>query len=157
MKRLVFFVFALLLGSSLVAYAQRGMGGGSMGQGGMRQGKGMGQGSMDKSGMGQGHMQQMPMSQSDMNSGAFQMLQQRTAMSSSDLHKLYASSGTHNFGQFASAMLVSKNLGLDYNKVLTGMKNKSLVQTLQSMGVDHDTAKMEMKKAQRNIKTANKR
>jgi hypothetical protein len=50
---------------------------------------------------------------------------------------------------------MSKNLGLDCNKVLAGMKNKSLDQTRQNMGVDHDTARMEMKKAQLNIKTAN--
>jgi hypothetical protein len=59
-----------------------------------------------------------------MNSGTFQRWQQRTGMSASNLKELYTSRGAHNSGQFASAM--SKNLGLDYNKVLTGMKNRSL-------------------------------
>lgn len=138
-----------------------GMSGGVM-EHGQSMGSGMGQdhemgSGMDHASMGQGSMNggQIPMSQSQMQSGALRMLEQRTGMSAADLQQTYASSGARNFGQFTSAMVVSQNLGLDSNKVLSGMKDHSLEQTLQNMGVSHYVATTQIKSAQREIKRAN--
>jgi hypothetical protein len=44
-------------------------------------------------------------------------------MTSDELHQLYGSSGANHFGQFVSAGVFSKNLGLDTNQVLEGLKD----------------------------------
>ena len=75
-------------------------------------------------------------------------------MTSEQLQKLYAQSGAKNFGQFVSAVVVSKNLGLDTQKVLNGLKTASLAQTLQNLGVDKKKAKEEIKKAEKEAKDA---
>jgi hypothetical protein len=49
-------------------------------------------------------------------------------------------------------LVVSKNLGLDTNKVLDGLKTESLGQTLKEMGVSGDKAKAEIRKAKDEIK-----
>ena len=142
-----------------------GMGAGAMGGGGMHGSMGAGgmgggtRGNMGSGGMGNPTRMnggQMPLSQSQMQSGAFRMLQQKTGMTATQLQQTYASSGARNFGQFVSAMVVSKNLGLDSSQVLAGMKNQSLGETLQQMGVSHDSAKTQLRNAKREIKQANK-
>ncbi len=175
---LALFLLAVVPTLALAQMGRGGMGhgGGMMGGGGMGQsmGQGMGQGGMGSgmgsgmdqgsmgSGMGNGSMGQgmnggqMPLSQSEMNSGAFRMLQQRTGLSADNLQQQYASSGARNFGQFASAMVVSKNLGLNSNQVLSGVRNQSLGQTLQNLGVSQGTAKSAIKQSQRELRQADK-
>ena len=139
-----------------------GMGSGSMGSGSMGSGN-MGSGNMGsspRSGMGPmdtSMPHQQPMSQKQMNSGSFQMLQQMTGMDSEHLQQMYANSGAQNFGQFASAVVASHNLNLDQQKVMHGLKTMNLGQTLKGMGVPSETAKAEVKKAERQVKDANKK
>lgn len=134
------------------------MGSGGMGSGGMGSGN-MGSGNMDPnhpSGMDPDSMpRQQPMSQGQMKSGSFQMLQQMTGMDSMQLQQMYSKSGAQNFGQFASAVVVSHNMNLDQHKVMEGLKTMSLGKTLKEMGVPKDTAKAEMKKAEHQVKEAN--
>jgi hypothetical protein len=99
---------------------------------------------------------QQPLKSAQTNSGAFRMLENKTGMTSEQLQQLYASSGAKNFGQFVSAIVVSKNLGLDTNQVLDGLKTQSLGKTLQSLGVSKDAAKDAIKKANREVKDAEK-
>ncbi len=99
---------------------------------------------------------QQPLKDSQINSGAFRMLQTKTSMTSDQLQALYTSSGAKNFGQFTSAVVVSKNLGLDMNAVLEGMKTQSLGKTLQSLGVSPEEAKKAMAQAKKEAKAANK-
>ena len=70
---------------------------------------------------------------------------------------MYASSGAKNYGQFVSAVVVSKNLGLNTQAVLTGLKTKSLGQTLQDLGVSEDKAKAEVKKAEAEVKASKRK
>ncbi len=167
-----------VLAASLVAFGQgrgRGMGG-SMGQGGgMGQGAGMGdmgQGASMGHGQGQGQvgmdrgqgktnsnggmdtMQQRPLKDAQINGGAFRMLEKKTGMTADQLKQMYASSGAKNFGQFASALVVSKNLNLDPAKVLAGLKTQSLGKTIQSLGVDQKTASAEIRKAHKEVRDA---
>jgi hypothetical protein len=100
---------------------------------------------------------QQPLKDSQINGGAFRMLEQRSGMTEDQLKSLYASSGAKNFGQFASAIVVSKNLNLDQNAVLTGLKTQSLGQTLQSLGVAPERAQDAVKQAEREVKAANKK
>jgi hypothetical protein len=100
---------------------------------------------------------QQPMTKGQMKSGGFQMLQQMTGMDSMQLQQMYAHSGAQDFGQFASAMVVSHNMNLDQHKVMDGLKTMNLQQTLQKMGVPKDTAKAEVKKAEHQVKEANKK
>jgi len=99
---------------------------------------------------------QQPLKSAQINSGAFRMLENKTGMTSDQLQQLYASSGAKNFGEFVSAIVVSKNLNLDTNQVLNGLKTQSLGQTLQSLGVSKDAAKDAIKKANREVKDAEK-
>lgn len=103
----------------------------------------------------QAHTQQ-PLKDSQINSGAFRMLEKKTGMTSEELQALYTSSGAKNFGQFTSALVVSKNLGLDQNAVLEGMKTQSLGKTLQSLGVSPEEAKKAIGQAKKEAKQANK-
>ena len=82
------------------------------------------------------------------------MLEKKTGMTQSQLEGLYQSSGAKNFGQFVSAVVVSKNLGLDTNAVLHGMETQSLGQTLKDLGVPENNVKPEIKKAQKEVKSA---
>ncbi len=91
---------------------------------------------------------------SQLNGGAWKMLQDKTGKSSDELKAMYESSGARNLGQFTSAVVVSKNLGLDPNQVLDGLKTKSLGKTLQDLGVESDKAKSEIKKAEAEAKRA---
>ncbi len=84
------------------------------------------------------------------------MLERKTGLSSAQLQIMYTSSGAKNFGEFVSAVVVSKNLRLDTNQVLEGLKTKSLGQTLKDLGVPDDKAKAETKKAKRGIADAKK-
>jgi hypothetical protein len=90
------------------------------------------------------------------NSGSFKMLQEKTGMTSEQLQQLYTNSGARNYGQFVSAVLVSKNLGLDTTQVLDGLKTMSLGETLHSLGVAPDKAKAEIAKAKKQMKDAGK-
>jgi hypothetical protein len=99
---------------------------------------------------------QRPLKDAQINGGAFRMLEKKTGMTSDQLQALYASSGAKNFGQFVSAIMVSKNLGLDTNAVLDGMKTQSLGKTLQSLGVSPEDAKKAMAQAKKEAKAANK-
>lgn len=164
--RLGIVVLALAVG----AFAQHGSHGGGMGNmgGGMGPGNagspGMAgdRGDMGHGSMGDNHGQQgqqngmsqtqQPLRSSQMNGGAFKMLETKTGLSSTQLQQLYQSSGAKNFGQFVSAMVVSKNLGLDYNQVLAGLKTDSLGKTLQSLGVEKSKAKDAIKQANKEIK-----
>jgi hypothetical protein len=92
--------------------------------------------------------------ESQLNGGAWRMLQEKTGKSSDELKAMYESSGATNFGQFTSAVIVSKNLGLDTNQVLDGLKTKSLGTTLRDLGVEPDKAKSEIKKAEAEAKRA---
>ncbi len=170
-------VFVLSLG--VLAFAQHGRGGGTGGGMGSGMGSGnMGSGNMGSGNMGSGHdsmghggsmdrgngndatgegrMSQQPLNDHQVNGGAFRMLEQKFNLSAQQLQDLYKSSGARNFGQFVSAMVVSKNLGLDYNKVLAGLKTASLGQTLQDLGVSKDKAKSEIKRANQEIKDQEK-
>jgi len=84
------------------------------------------------------------------------MLETKTGMTSEELQALYTSSGARNFGAFTSALVVSKNLGLDQNAVLEGMKTQSLGKTLQSLGVSPAEAKKAEAQAKKEAKAANK-
>ena len=173
-------LLVFLLAGSLLAWAQgsKGMGGGMQGGGmsggqkgngpGMGSGSGnMGSGNMGSGRMGSGHSpmdpmdanmpHQQPMTQGQMKSGSFQMLQQMTGMDPAHLQQMYADSGAQNFGQFASAVVVSHNMNLDQHKVMDGLKTMNLGQTLKKMGVPSDTAKAEVKKAEHQVKEANKK
>jgi hypothetical protein len=103
----------------------------------------------------QAHSQQS-LKDSQINGGAFRMLENKTGMTSDELQALYASSGAKNFGQFVAAVIVSKNLNLDMNAVLDGLKTQSLGQTLQSLGVSPEDAKKAMAQAKKEAKAANK-
>jgi hypothetical protein len=99
---------------------------------------------------------QQSLKDAQINGGAFRMLETKTGMTSDQLQALYASSGAKNFGQFVSAIVVSKNLGLDMNAVLSGLKTQSLGQTLQSLGVSPEDAKKAIGQAKKDAKAANK-
>jgi hypothetical protein len=144
MRKLVLFVLVLLTAGSISAFAQHYVEGPDI-SGTMGLGLGLGPDSLQK-----------PLSKSEIKSGAFHMLEQETGMSQPDLQKLYTSSGARYFQEFASAMLVSKHLGLNYQQVLLGLKKKSLRQTIQKLGVSHDIAKAEIRKARHEVKAANK-
>ena len=103
----------------------------------------------------QAHTQQ-PLKDSQINGGAFKMLETKTGMTSEQLQALYASSGAKNFGQFVSGVVVAKNLGLDTNAVLEGLKTQSLGKTLQSLGVSPEDAKKAEAQAKKEAKAANK-
>ena len=139
------------------------MGQGQMGQGQMGQGQGMGQGQMDQDRtqrrdqmQKQDRMHQGPLTDKQMQSGSWRMLEQKTGMTSDQLKQLYDSSGVKSYGQFVSAVVVSKNLNLDTNQVLDGVKAKPLGEVLQDMGVSSAKVKEEMKKAHTQIKEADK-
>ncbi len=100
---------------------------------------------------------QRALKESQINSGAFRMLQEKTGKSSEELQQMYTSSGAKNFGQFTSAVMVAKNLNLDTTAVLEGLKTKSLGQTLKDMGVAEETASAEIAKAKKQAKKANKK
>ena len=108
-------------------------------------------------GPGSHHDAQQPLNDHQINGGAFRMLERRTGMTADQLKTLYASSGAHNFGQFASAVVVSKNLDLDTNRVLDGLKTQSLGRTLQALGVAPDKAKDAARRAEREVKESEKR
>ena len=99
---------------------------------------------------------QQSLKDSQINGGAFRMLEKKTGMTSEQLQALYASSGAKNFGQFVSAVVVAKNLGLDTNAVLDGLKTQSLGATLQSLGVSPEDAKKAIGQAKKEAKAANK-
>jgi hypothetical protein len=160
-----------LLFASLSAFAQRGghAGGGAMGGppagvgGGAGSNIGHSVGSAPDTHQGQPsdksskpNQEQRPLKDSQINSGAFKMLEKKTGMTADQLQAMYTSSGAKNFGQFVSAVVVSKNLGLDTTKVLDGLKTGSLGQTLQNLGVPEDKAKEAMKKANDEAKNAEK-
>jgi hypothetical protein len=105
-------------------------------------------------GGGQSEHTQQPLKSSQLNSGAFRMLEQKTGMTQAQLETMYRSSGAKNFGEFTSAVVVSKNLGLDTNAVLRGLETQSLGETLKSLGVPPKNVKPEIKKAQADVKTA---
>lgn len=94
--------------------------------------------------------------QEQLEGGAWRMLQDKTGKGSEELQAMYEGSGARNFGQFASAVIVSKNLGLNTEQVLEGIKTKSLGETLKDMGVAPETAKAEIKKARKQAKEAGK-
>jgi hypothetical protein len=167
-------LLALILSCSVLVWAQGGMGGGgrsgggmSGGQGGSGSGMGSGSGNMGSGNMGSAQPSMMdpdatmprqePMTQGHMKSGSFQMLQQMTGMDPEHLQQMYTHSGAQNFGQFASAVVVSRNMNLDQHKVMEGLKTMSLGKTLKEMGVPKDTAKAEIKKAEHQVKEANKK
>jgi len=83
------------------------------------------------------------------------MLEQKTGKNSAELQAMYAASGAKNFGQFVSAVVVSKNLGLDTDQVLTGLKTRSLGQTLQDLGVPKDKAGVAVKQAKKEANAKN--
>jgi len=97
---------------------------------------------------------QQPLKDAQINGGAFRMLEQKTGMTQDQLKALYGSSGAKNFGEFTAAIVVSKNLGLDTNKVLDGIKTESLGQALKDLGVAPDQAKSEIKKAKSEVKAS---
>ncbi len=160
-------VLAFVLAAAVAAFAQGRSGGHAGGPppgmgAGMGNSSGHGSGDMGpsnhgNSNTGPGNMSQtqQPLKSSQINGGAFRMLEKRTGMTSQQLQQLYQSSGARNFGQFVSAIVVSKNLGLDTNQVLNGLKTMSLGKTLQSLGVSSKDSKDAIKKADREIKDAN--
>ena len=97
---------------------------------------------------------QEPLRDAQLKGGAFRMLERKTGMSSDELKALYASSGVKNFGAFTSALVVSKNLGLDSQAVFNGLKTQSLGKTLKSLGVEPSKAKDEIRRANEEIKSA---
>lgn len=164
-------LFAFVLVASLLTWAQGKPGGGGHPGGGPPSGAGMGNSGMGSShsDMGgrpadagrpsdagsQAHTQQS-LKDSQINSGAFRMLEKKTGMTSDQLQALYASSGAKNFGQFVSAIVVAKNLNLDMNAVLNGLKTQSLGQTLQSLGVSPEDSKKAQAQAKKEVGQAKK-
>ncbi len=161
-------LLVVVLALSVAAFAQRGSHGGGMsgsaggGMGDMGASHGdMGSTHGQAGDHGQGQSQQgmsqtqQPLKQSQINGGAWKMLEQKTGLTSDQLQAAYQSSGAKNFGQFVSAMVVSKNLGLDYTQVLAGLKTQSLGNVLQSMGVSKSQSKDAIKKANAEVKAAN--
>ena len=163
-------LIVFLLASSLAAFGQ-GKSGSHPGGGPPSSMPGMGSGTGVGSGTGMGHagnapgstnhpsgmsQMQQPLRTEQINGGAFRMLEKKTGMTSDQLQQMYASSGAKNFGQFVSAMVVSKNLGLDPTQVLAGLKTQSLGQTLQSLGVSKSSAKSSIKKANQEVKDSEK-
>ncbi len=155
-------VLAFVLVAAVAAFAQHGGGhaggppagmGGSMGHGHSDMGPSSNSTGKGSTGMSQ---TQQPLKQSQINGGAFRMLEKKTGMTSPELQQLYQSSGAKNFGQFVSAIVVSKNLGLDTNTLLTDLKTMSLGQALQKMGVSSQQSKAAIKQANQEIKDANK-
>ena len=154
------------LAGSLAAFGQGHSGGHAggppSGTGNMGPGAEMGHAggmSGDHGSMGQSHQMsqtQQPLKSAQIDGGAFRMLEKKTGMTSAQLQALYASSGAKNFGQFVSAVVVSKNLGLDTTAVLNDLKTQSLGQTLQTLGVDKSKAKDQIKKANQEVKDAEK-
>ena len=108
----------------------------------------------NRSSSGQPERAQQPLKAAQINGGAFRMLEHKTGMTQSQLESMYQSSGAKNFGEFVSAVVVSKNLGLDTNAVLHGLEIQSLGQTLKDLGVPPKTIKPEIKKAQDEVKSA---
>jgi len=100
---------------------------------------------------------QQALTESQLNSGSFRMLQDKTGKTSEELQQMYAASGAKSFGQFTSAVIVAKNLNLDTTAVLEGLKTKTLGQTLKDMGVPEETASAEIAKAKQEIKDAKKK
>ncbi|MGH9508356.1 MAG: hypothetical protein ACRD2Q_07655 [Terriglobales bacterium] len=167
-------LIAFVLAAALVAFAQ-GRSGGHAGQQGPPTGAGQSAApgkpadagrpadpgkpaDAPNTGSSQGQPQtKQALKESQINSGAFRMLQDKTGKSSEELQQMYAASGAKNFGQFTSAVMVSQNLGLDTNAVLEGIKTKTLGQTLKDMGVSDETASAEIAKAKKEIKAANKK
>ncbi len=155
-------LIVFVLASSLAAFGQGRSGGHPSGTPSGTPGSGASMGhdsgmSGDHGSMGQSHgmsQPQQPLKDAQVNSGAFRMLEKKTGMTSQQLQALYAQSGAKTFGQFVSAVVVSKNLGLDTQKVLNGLKTASLGQTLQNLGVDKKKAKEEIKKAEKEAKDA---
>lgn len=92
---------------------------------------------------------QSTLRQSQLESGAWRKLQERTGLSSEQLQAMYAGSGARNFGEFTAAITVSKNLNLDTAAVLEGLKTDRLGQTLVKLGVDKNTAEQEVRRARR--------
>jgi hypothetical protein len=163
-------VMVVVLASALATFAQGrpggshpggppsgspGMGGSSMGRGDTMSGDrgSMGRQESDAHGMSQ---VQQPLKDSQINGGAFRMLEKKSGMTSSQLQDAYHASGAKNFGEFVSAIVVSKNLNLDTSKVLDGLKTASLGQTLQNLGVDKKKAGEEIKRAHQEMKAAEK-
>jgi hypothetical protein len=103
---------------------------------------------------GQPEHTQQPLKPSQIKSGAFRMLEQKTGLTQAQLESMYQSSGAKNFGEFTSAVVVSKNLGLDTTAVLKGLQAQSLGQTLKDLGVPSKDVKPEIKKAQDQVKSA---
>jgi hypothetical protein len=123
----------------------------------MGQSMGMGHGAMgpqNGTSNSVGRPEQEPLRDAQINGGAFKMLEQKTGMTSDQLKALYASSGARNFGAFVSALVVSKNLGLDSSKVLDGLRTQSLGKTLTSLGVEPAKAKDEIRRADQEVKAA---
>jgi hypothetical protein len=139
----------------LLAQAGHGRMGGGTGGAGATHGRAIGPGSHGNVTQGM-NGRQTPLKQSQIRSGAFRMLQQKTGMNATELRQKYASSGVRNFGQFASALVVSRNLGLDSNQVLSGVRAQTLGKTLQQMGVSQGVAKTEMERARLQIREANR-
>lgn len=174
-------VLGVVLSVSMLAFAQHGNGGGGMGHaGGMgNAGGGMGMpsnagGRPDWSGPGAGgarsgghdargqqemqqhrHVMDAPVTDQTKRSGAWKMLEKKTGLTSDQLQALYGTSGAKNFGQFASAIVVSKNLNLDYNKIFTAEQGgKSLGQALQDLGVSKKDAKNAQQSAKKQLEQA---
>ena len=170
-------LIAFVLSASLAAFGQ-GRGGGHTPAGSPAGGPGMGAGM--GSGMGRGpndmghpdtgtrgasadhqnqQSQQMqhPLKDSQVYSGSFRMLQQKTGMTADQLKALYLSSGAKNYGQFVSAVIVSKNLGLDTQQVLDGLKTRSLGSTLEQLGVSKSKAHDAIGQAKKEARQANKK
>jgi hypothetical protein len=170
MKKGSLLVVAFALTAGVTAFAQHGRGGGMGNAGGRGVGSMGNPGSVERGSdasagrqVGSPHgntrtqtgdmSSQQTLKPSQINGGAFRMLERKYPdLTSSQLQDLYRTSGAKNFGQFVSAMVVSKNLGLDYNKVLTGMQTQSLGKTLQSMGVNKDKAKQAINQAHEEIR-----
>ncbi len=94
---------------------------------------------------------QRQLSQVQLNSGAFKMLQNRTGKSADELKQMYANSAARNFGEFASAVVVSRNLNLDTAKVLEGTRTQPLGQVLQNMNVERNRVRAEIRKAHQEV------
>ncbi|MDA2923950.1 hypothetical protein MYX65_04725 [Acidobacteria bacterium AH-259-L09] len=92
------------------------------------------------------------LSRANLKSGAFGKLQSITAMDSRQLQSLYESSSARNFGQFASAIMVSEKLGLDRNQVLQGLHDQGLGQVVRNLGVDRRKANAAMKEVREELK-----
>ena len=97
-----------------------------------------------------------PLTEKELQSGAFQKLQQVTGAGILDLRMLYETSGAEDFKEFSRALLVARNVRLDPQLILRALYEKSLEEILQEFGMPGSQAKKAIKIAKEQLEDADK-